>query len=77
MFKVGTIVPSYVDNKEEYFVVVEESSGSVQLEKLDDFIMRTYRVYDRYYGGYHTLQEILNIEKQKILNKGEVNVQSD
>jgi hypothetical protein len=71
MFKLGKIIPSEGPNGTEYYIVVEDGARPL-LELLDDYIMRCRTV--SYEGEYRTLREIVEREKQRIINKGYINV---
>ena len=71
MFKLGTIIPSEGPKGTEYYIVVEEGHRPL-LELLDDYIMRCRTV--PYEGEYCTLREIVEREKQRIINRGHIDV---
>lgn len=73
MFKVGEIIPINGPKGAEHYIVVE-SGDKPQLELIEDFIMRNYTVVDHETGGVYTIKQLVNREKQKMINKGQVNV---
>ena len=71
MLKLGAIISSESPKGTEYFIVIE-TGRRLKLELVEDFIMRNYVVL--YEDELCTLKEIVNREKQKILQGGQINV---
>ncbi len=72
MFRLGEIIPSHGSAGDEHYIVVETGHRSL-LEKVEDYIIRNYCVMD--HGEQYTLAGLIEREKQKMLSKGEINVQ--
>jgi hypothetical protein len=71
MFKLGDIITSTGPKGTDYYIVVEDGTNP-KLELVEDYILRCRTVY--YEGEYCTLREVLSREKQRIINRGYINV---
>ena len=76
MFNVGDIIKNQVFETEEaeYYIVSSLYEGRLpKFELLEDYIMRNFTVL--YNNERYTLREVLESEKQKIIEEYENNVQ--
>lgn len=74
MFKLGDIIPCCGLKGTDYYIVVEDGTNP-ELELLDDYVLRCRTVY--YEGELCTLLEVLEREKSKIINRGNIHVQNN
>jgi hypothetical protein len=77
MFKFGDIIKNQVFETEPptYYIVSRLYGNSPEFEPLDDYIMRNFTVL--YNNERYTLREILESEKQKIIEEYENHVQTN
>ena len=71
MLKLGAIIPNEEPSGTVYYVVTETGS-KVNLEKIEDYIIRRYVVQTG--DVYRTIGEIIEDEKRYLIHKGEVDV---
>ena len=74
MLELGVVIPNEEPSGTVYYVVTETGTR-VSLERVEDFIIHNRVVTTG--DVYRTLRDIIEDEKQRIIKKGVIDVQSN